>query len=179
MVKKFRIYVDGSFSKDNYKVIGEDRKGITHGGIIYWDIEKDEPMYMAHVKTTSQKLVSMCNVGGELLAAYLAIKSVSQSLLENGHTKDSVPAVLELVFDFVGIKNWITGEWVRTNSSGSSWYKTAVNGIINTTPNLRIDFIWVPGHTGEYGNELADKVANWDTGYCQRNNVPILEINDL
>ena len=145
--------------------------GDTHGGVVFY---KDKTIASAlHVVSKLTEMVSMRNVGGELIAAWCAITAVANT------AKDcKEECILDLVYDYKGVGCWATGEW-KTNKSGTIWYAKAIKEILRTTPNLKINFIWVKGHQSVEGNNIADMVADYNLDYCRKHNYPISCVDDL
>lgn len=157
-VKKYRVFTDGSFNKAN--------PNETHGGIVYWDLENDKPDTMFHITCTDARLCSGWNVGGEVIAGYLAVWGLVQQLMNEGRTADDYPVEIELVYDYEGVGNWMNGTWKNAKSPSAKWYKEKMTALINSCPNLWIKWVWVRAHTGLCaGNTLADKVASCDGAY--------------
>lgn len=143
-MRKVEIYTDGSYNKAD--------QGNTYGGI-YMPMSTGSDMNQS-VKTSIPEATSMWNVGGELLAAITAVKMVS-FMAEN--LKDE-NLVADIIYDYEGIGKWVTGEW-KAKKAMTIAYRDYVRKILNRHNNLKINFIWVKGHNGTSGNEMADRIA--------------------
>lgn len=162
-MQKFEVYTDGSFG-DN---------GEVHGGVVYKF--NDEEYECFHVMSKKPEFVSMRNVGGEVLAAWAAITSVANAVkVKNNNQMDTY--VLELVFDYKGIGEWLTGGW-KTNKRATQWFVSSVREILSEVPNLSVKYIWVKGHSNTKGNHIADAVAAYDMSYCKKNDITICDMD--
>ena len=168
-MKKFLIYTDGSYCKGSTS---------THGGIVFVPMNGEPDARRIHVFTTIPQLVSMWNVGGEILAAWCAIYSVMNEVKKlNEQTMDTYE--LELVYDYTGIGAWPMRVWKKRNSAGSEWYYQQVEAMKKEVPNLKIKWTWIKGHTGkDRWNTDADAVASYDMQHCEINNIPICNMDE-
>ena len=126
-------YIDGSFNK--YKKI------YGYGGFINYKGEK----YIIQGKGDDPNLVEMKNVAGEIIASQETIKKAIELGIKN----------LDIYYDYEGIERWAKGEWNR-NKQGTKNYHEFFQKIKS---EIQINFIKVKGHSGEKGNEEADKLA--------------------
>lgn len=167
-MKQFIIYTDGSFGEANE----------THGGVVYWDGMTNTPQACLHVYTTLPEFCSMRNVGGEVLAAYTAIYTTIRKI--KAYNEESMESYkIILVYDYKGIGLWLTGKW-KARKKATIWFANAVKKLLEETPNVSIEYVWVPGHTGHIaGNEYADKVSEYTTKFATNNNIPICCMDDL
>lgn len=165
-MQRFICFTDGSHGGD----------GKSHGGVVFWNgsaLSSD----CVHVTSTDSKLVSMWNVGGELLAAYAAIAAIASRVQkQNEFLMDTYE--LELIYDYEGVGKWSRGLW-RAKKPGTIWYMKKIREILEKTPNLKVTFRWVKGHSNTAGNILADKVANYNMIYCNENNIPICDLDSI
>lgn len=167
-MKRYKIYTDGSYNKID---------GIAHGGVVFWDEATNKPLNRMHVLTTLNPLSSMWNVGGEILASWIAIKSVVAAILQNGINEEEIYEI-ELVYDYEGVGKWLTGSW-KAKKPATIWYVQSVKNMLRMIPNLTITYTWVKGHDCTEGNNEADRVAAYDTSYCVRNNIPVVDVSPL
>ena len=169
-VKKYRLYTDGSYNKNKPDEV--------HGGIVYWDVENNKVESCAHVYSKDPRLCSGWNVGGEVLAAYVGVKAIIAELLREGHCADSDPVIIELVYDYEGVGNWITGVWKNRNKASSIWYYNAMKPLLDSIRNVEVRFIWVKGHGAVVGNNIADEVAEYSMANCHKHNAEIFCFDD-
>lgn len=160
-------YTDGSYGKN----------GETHGGIVYWggSVEKSKCI---HVYTTRPEFVGMNNVGGEILAAYSALLSFVAKARKLNEEVGLNMLELQIVYDYEGVGKWATGQW-KTNKLATKWYARKVRELLESAPNLKVTWIWTKGHQGNSGNELADKVANYNMSYVNSHNIPVCNMTEL
>lgn len=164
-MKSYTVYTDGSFGDTNE----------VHGGIVYWG--EEGPASFVHIKATMPEFVSMRNVGGEILAAWAAIMSIA-SKVKNANEIEMEYYELNLVYDYKGVGEWLTGGW-KTNKVATQWFVRSVKEILSAVPNLKVNYVWVKGHTSTEGNHYADLVANYNMEYSKRNNIPICNLDEV
>ena len=86
-------------------------------------------------------------IGGELKAAMVALAwTINHSYTE-----------LEMVYDYEGIRKWVTGEY-KANKEMTKTYQLWMRNQIEAHQIL-IYWTHVRGHTGHPGNERADQLA--------------------
>lgn len=164
-MKSYTVYTDGSFGDTNE----------VHGGIVYWG--EDGPASFVHIKATKPEFVSMRNVGGEILAAWAAIMSIANKV-KNANESEMEYYKLNLVYDYKGVGEWLTGGW-KTNKVATQWFVKSVKEILSAVPNLKVNYVWVKGHASTEGNHYADLVANYNMEYSKRNNIPICNLDEV
>lgn len=157
-------YTDGSFGN----------AGETHGGVVYWN-GSVESSNCIHVYTTHPDFTSMRNVGGEILAAYACVVSFigkAQKLTEEVGLN---LIKLKIVYDYEGVGKWVKGEW-KAKKPATQWYVKRIRDLLEATTNLQVEWIWVRGHVGHAGNELADKVADYNMSYAKSHNITVVDM---
>lgn len=156
---RLKIYTDGSYSKNE--------PNITKGGIVVLSSE-NEILYLQHVKCTIPEMVSMGNVGGELIASLTGF-SIGCGLLQNICDTDDnsiVIGTLEICYDYTGVCNIVSTQngkqWINLKKSGMKMYKQLMLDNFSMFPNVKCKFSKKTAHSKEYGdefNELADVIA--------------------
>lgn len=136
---KYIAYVDGSYMKDTS--LGE-----IYGAAAL--VQKEGDNTWACIKQASNDdMVSMHNVAGEIMAVTLLCEYAMK-----------LPDCTDLVinYDYEGIEKWATGAWRAKNN----WTR-AYAGYIRTvvSKKINVSFNHIKGHTGNAGNEAADKFA--------------------
>lgn len=94
---------------------------------------------------TNEELMSMRNVAGELAAAMVAVKTA----------KELGVSQLTLVYDYVGVANWVHGTWTPKTELLRA-YKQYMQDYLKTVP---VFFKWVKGHSGFPAGDRADWFA--------------------
>ena len=64
---------------------------------------------------------------------------------------------MEIIYDFKGIRNWVTGEWQTNNLMARTYQAWMRNQIEEHT--MLVYWTHVFSHTGNEGNERADQLA--------------------
>lgn len=177
-MKNFICFTDGSFLKAS---------GETHGGIVFTDNEAN-PLNRMHLYTTLPALVSMNNVGGEVMAAAAAIQSVVNTIKKEQEDGGLETYELYIIYDYEGVGKWATNQWAA-KKTGTAWYKKLVQDLIASVPNFKVHWIWTKGHqsyTGNVsqdmitkGNHLADWTAAYDMSYTKSNNIPCINMDSV
>lgn len=127
-------YVDGS-----YNIATKD---YGYGGVILLD---GEEIYQFSEKGIDENARSMRNVAGEIEASMHVMKYC----IDNNFDEVSIH------YDYTGIEKWCLGEW-KTNKDKTKAYKEYYDSIKN---RLKVNFIKVKSHSGDYYNDIADKLA--------------------
>ena len=126
-------YVDGSYNIST----GEYSYGMVlyHNGRTIEQAEKFDDAEMA----------AMRNVAGEVEGSMHAMTYC----LENGISS------IDIYYDYEGIEKWALGMW-KTNKRGTIAYKKFYDSVKD---KLRVNFHKVKGHSGDPGNDKADRLA--------------------
>lgn len=131
-------YVDGSYNAQT------GRFGC--GVLFCWQDEKKR-FYQGFDDPT---LRDMRNVAGEIKAAEFAMRYC----VEHG-----IPRLV-IRHDYEGIAKWCTGEW-KANKEGTRAYRDVYQSL---SSSVQVVFEKVKGHSGEAGNEEADRLAKMGSG---------------
>lgn len=127
----YKLYVDGSFRNNKCGsgwVLVDDFNNI---------LKKDS------VPLKSDN--GMHQVTGEIFAVISGLhECVSRGIKE-----------LEIHFDYLGIRNWVTGDWKAKNIH-TQQYRDLIREVMEI---ISIKFIKVKSHSGNFFNEMADKLA--------------------
>lgn len=131
----FKAYVDGSF-------LGQTNQA-GYGVVL---LEGNKEMYFNGVVPDHGHR----NVAGEMAGALKAVEET----LRLGHTE------LSLYYDYEGIEKWATGEW-KANLESTKQYQDTMQTYLK---EIDIHFHKVAAHTGDYYNEMADRLAKEAAG---------------
>lgn len=126
-------YVDGSFKSDT----GE----FSCGAVLFW---KGEILEFSQ-KYQDEELSLMHNVAGEIMG----VRTVIRHCLE-----ENIPA-LEIHHDYEGVAKWALGQW-KTNKTGTQAYAAFCREAMK---KLSLRFVKVRGHSGDFWNDRADRLA--------------------
>lgn len=136
------VFVDGSYSK-----ITPNK---TFGGVVILN-ENYEVISIRRVETTMHDFVKTNNAGGEVIASLMAITESSMIC------KDE-ESIVRIFYDYRGVRDFITGDY-KAKSKGMIYYVQGVRNILNSNPNIKLEFIKVKSHSGNKFNDLVDLVA--------------------
>ncbi len=131
-------YVDGSYHSGT--------KEFSAGGVLFYDHQRVD----FSQKHDDPDLAEMHNVAGEIMASVLVIRYC----LEH-----KIPAV-EIYHDYNGVGRWGMGEW-KTNRPGTQAYALFCQ---KARQHMKLSFIQVQGHSGNYWNDEADRLAKQALG---------------
>ena len=126
-------YVDGSYNTETEEY--------SYGMVLYYNGD----IYEASRGFTNPALSELRNIAGEMEGAKAAVTYCA----ENG-----IKAV-DIYYDDAGIENWVTGVW-KTNNDGTRNYKAYMDKMRS---KVEFTFHKVKGHSGDVGNNRADKLA--------------------
>lgn len=131
-------YVDGSYHAGTKEFSG--------GAVLFYDGQRRD----FSQKNDDPGMAEMHNVAGEIMASVLVIRYC----LEN-----RIPAV-EIYHDYRGVGKWATGEW-KANKPGTQAYAAFC---AKAARQMKLRFIEVQGHSGDYWNDEADRLAKHALG---------------
>ena len=155
-------YIDGSFSKS--------RACYGWGGFI----ECAGQRHILQGTGNTPQYLSERNIAGELIGAL----QVSFKCMNLGITE------INLFYDYAGIENYITRSW-NARTPLARYYRDTAD---LTGDSVKVNYIYVRGHTGIEGNEIADLLAKEAVGarlrrkdaatldtFRRNNNLPLQE----
>ncbi len=131
-------YVDGSYHAGT--------KEFSCGAVLFWEGRQIE----FSQKNSDPAMAEMRNVAGEIMGSVLVIRYC----LEHG-----VPA-LEIYHDYRGVGKWAMGEW-KANKPGTQAYAAFCR---KARQRINLSFVEVQGHSGDYWNDEADRLAKQALG---------------
>lgn len=134
---KYTIYTDGAYSRLH------DEGAFA---FVIVDEQEREVMRMGH------KVEKETNNRAELKAIIAAVYKLPDDATDVRVISDSMYAL-----------NTLQGKWARNANEDlfEIWDRT-----INDKPStLKLEFLWVKGHSGDYYNELCDQLCNQILGY--------------
>ena len=126
-------YVDGSYNIKTREFSG--------GGVLFYEHEKVE----FSKKHDDPQLAEMRNVAGEIMGAVMVLRHC---------VEHKIPAV-EIYHDYAGVGRWATGAW-KTNKPGTQAYAAFCQKAMQF---VQVKFVDVTGHSGDYWNDEADRLA--------------------
>lgn len=126
-------YVDGSYHAGT--------REFSCGAVLFFDHQRID----FSQKNDDPSLAEMHNVAGEIMGSVLVIRYC----LEHG-----IPA-LEIYHDYRGVGKWAMGEW-KTNRPGTQAYAAFCK---KARERIKLSFVEVQGHSGDYWNDEADRLA--------------------
>lgn len=142
-------YVDGSYDPTT--------NAFSYGVVFFYN---GQEMHFSK-KIIDNSLAEMNNVAGEIKGAEAAM----QYCLDN-----NIPSVT-IYHDYEGIAKWCNGDW-KAKKAGTIAY---ANFYKKVCTKVYVQFVKVKGHSGDYYNELADKLAKEALGIGCSGNVNMEE----
>ncbi len=135
-IDKMWAYVDGSYNAST--------KTYGYGVVIGYKNNTEK------LKGSGKKenMASMRNVAGEICGAKAAIEYALSKKAKK----------LEIYYDYMGIEMWATGRW-KANKEETMAYKRFCE-----KADIELIFHKVKGHSGDAGNEMADRLAKEAVG---------------
>lgn len=155
--KKYAVINNTDFDADSIKdeekvfayVDGSYVPGFYGSGIIMINLDGEEVSTLS-CKGSEPPYLEMNNVGGEVNASMIAVKSA----ISMGYK------LIRIHYDYAGIECWATGEWKR-NKEGTKAYKKFID---ENSKDIIIEFKKVKAHAGNKYNEIADDLAKQAVG---------------
>ena len=142
-------YVDGSYDSAT--------NAFSYGMVFFYN---GQEMHFSK-KIIDNSLAEMNNVAGEIKGAEAAM----QYCLDNNITN------VTIYHDYEGIAKWCNGDW-KAKKAGTIAYANFYKEI---SSKVYVQFVKVKGHSGDYYNELADKLAKEALGLEYSDNVNMEE----
>lgn len=133
MPAKVDIYVDGSFQQNK----------ATYGAVIL--LSSGKILHKLSGVLTEQETQGTRQVAGELAAV---VKSVEWCLKYN-------ISEIDIHYDYLGISEWVSGNWQAKIDLTRNYVKF----MCFAKSKLKITFIKVKSHSGDYWNDYADTLA--------------------
>ena len=134
-------YTDGSYGENG------DKKA--YGSAAIYKNENDTQWTVLTSVGKDPNLLSHRNVAGEVLA----VLQLCKHFLNN--VKDCTN--LTIVYDYIGIENWVTGTW-KAKKELTINYRSYMREVV--MKRIHINFKHTKGHSGDAGNTEVDKIVN-------------------
>lgn len=128
-----KIYVDGSYNHAT--------REFSYGMVVL----KEDGEETFRCRFQDKELSLMRNVAGEIKGAEAAMQ----------YALDKGLAAIEIYHDYEGIAKWCLGEW-KANKEGTRAYKAFFDRV---SPQVKIRFVKVAGHSNDKYNDMADRLA--------------------
>ena len=133
----FTAYVDGSFFE-----------GVCGWGVVVSDGPYGRTSVVYEANGIVEDDRGSHQIGGELKAAMVAICwAINKQITE-----------LEIAFDYLGVRNWVTGEWGARKELPRLYRQWVLNQVEKF--GLMLYWTHVRAHQGDPGNERADRLAS-------------------
>lgn len=137
--KGYVCYVDGSFNSTT---------GVYGYGLVV--LKDGEVVQRIKGSGDDETLKEYRNVTGEVLGALSAFRfAIKNSIRE-----------ITVVYDYLGVEHWATGDWGRDCNLSKDYYKFCQN----VFKSVKVNFVKVKGHSGDKYNDLVDNLAKQATG---------------
>lgn len=127
-------YVDGSYDKRT--------KRAGFGAVL---IDKNEVIKEVREETNIDPEDNLWNVTAEIEGVLFAVNYA----IDNGYEK------IHVHYDYAGLEKWAKKEW-RANKKTTKRYQDKMQELMQ---QIKVDFIKVAAHTGDFYNERADDLA--------------------
>lgn len=127
-------YVDGSYDKRT------KRAGF---GVVL--IDNNEVIKEVREETNIDPEDNLWNVTAEIEGVLFAVNYA----IDNGYEK------IHVYYDYAGLEKWAKKEW-RANKKTTKRYQDTMQELMQ---QIKVDFIKVAAHTGDFYNERADDLA--------------------
>lgn len=131
-------YIDGSFNKYT--------RTYGYGGFLMHNNQK----YIIKGCGNDPQMAKMRNVAGEIIACQKTIEKAIELGIKS----------IDIFYDYIGIEKWATGEFKR-NKEATKLYHEFIKSI---NSKIDINFKKVKGHSGNEGNDEADRIAKEAAG---------------
>lgn len=127
-------YVDGSYDKRT--------KRAGFGAVL---IDNNEVIKEVAEETNIDPEDNLWNVTAEIEGVLFAVNYA----IDNGYEK------IHVYYDYAGLEKWAKKEW-RANKKTTKRYQDTMQELMQ---QIKVDFIKVAAHTGDFYNERADDLA--------------------
>lgn len=134
-MKKAIVYTDGSYNNSNGRI---------GYGVHFEDGSCDLSGEVENDSSGSR------NVAGELAAVVIAV----QEAIARGYTD------IHIRYDYAGVEKWVTGEW-KCKKQITQQYRSKIYELMK---QINITFEHVDAHSGNDGNNFADRLAGQGCG---------------
>ncbi len=143
------IYTDGSHYKHAETEINTK---IGLGGFLI--LNRKEYCWSSPVDSIILKRYNINEKISNCTAEFLAVVEVLRLIVDN------IDKNVKVIFynDYIGVEKWISGEW-KCKKPYIKNIQMEYFKLVSCRKNIKVEFKHVDGHSGVYGNEMADTLA--------------------